>query len=470
MKINIHNIIGSDISDVTNVWILVTNTTTGPTPVVVYFCVDINDIKEGNFYNIDDAEIKGDIKLKYVMEINGHKHTKFKSIETKSTTATYIHPTVVEDGFIEADLRKSAGWEDVFPKETYINKAIYYNLEILSEDVVERLLSPIEIDSTGILTLKNGIVSNRGLVYSEDMKERYIELTRFNNIELLQKNKSEISMYNTCGFDKKCITNTDYIGGRCLNLFPLFSNKNYCHGLLDMSVMLNILEKSKTDITNFDWYIIPKNNYKLSKKLLKIANIPNNKILHTGFDLIDDKHVSPNKNIMFDELVSPSLDGCYCWYRPNGFEYIRKAFLNFDIKPSKKFRLYLTRENSGRDISNITEFENLIEKYGFEPIDCSVQYNLPSIISEASVVIGAHGAAMANCVFCSPGSILIDLLPEYHTKQYFSSVSQSIDMKYIGVICKEHKQITEKSSNNTIHSSRSFEVDIPLLKKLLDKL
>jgi hypothetical protein len=439
----------------------------------------ISEITNNEFFEIDDKDITNIeyIQFKYIhsdithMVIwNNPKHPKNTINKPTVNYAAYIPPTIIEDGFIEAELRKAEGWKEVFPKETYINKATYYNLEILSEEKKEKLLSPIEIDSTGILTLKNGIVSNRGLVYSEDMKERYIELTRFNNIEFLQKNEEEISMYNQCRFDKKCVTNVDYIGGKCLNLFPLFSNNNYCHSVLDFSAMLNMTKKYEIDINNFDWYVILENNFRIVKDLLKNIKIPKYKILYTGLKTVNKEYNISTKNMMFDELISPSLDCVFDWYRPDCFQYIRKMFLNSEVKPTKKSRLYLTRENSGRNLSNIKEFENLIDRYGFEPIDCSYQYNLPTIMSEASVVIGAHGAAMANCVFCSPESILIDLMPEFYSKTYFSSLAQGVGMQYIGVICKENSKIGETSTGIGPHSNRSFEVDIPLLKSILDKI
>jgi hypothetical protein len=74
---------------------------------------------------------------------------------------------------------------------------------------------------------------------------------------------------------------------------------------------------------------------------------------------------------------------------------------------------------------------------------------------------------MANCVFCEAGSTLIDLMPEYYHNTYFSSVAQGVGMKYVGVLCKNGFR-PSKTTGNGPHAEKSFEVNIPLLKNVLD--
>ena len=92
----------------------------------------------------------------------------------------------------------------------------------------------------------------------------------------------------------------------------------------------------------------------------------------------------------------------------------------------------------------------------------SRQLDMPRIMNEAAIVLGAHGAAMSNCVFCSKRSVLIDLIPQNYAYPYYVGLANSAGFKYHAVVSKSGKGTTEEK--------RQIVVDIPKVKTLLDEV
>ena len=136
--------------------------------------------------------------------------------------------------------------------------------------------------------------------------------------------------------------------------------------------------------------------------------------------------------------------------------------------PLRNRRIYLSREDSDRSVINEPEVIQLLEAYNFEILHSSSQLDIPRIMSEASVVVGAHGAAMTNCVFCSNEAKLIDLIPTTHVYPYFMSLSQCIGMEYYPVFSKSCSYAINEGEEKKYR--KALQVNIAGLKQILDEL
>jgi len=131
-------------------------------------------------------------------------------------------------------------------------------------------------------------------------------------------------------------------------------------------------------------------------------------------------------------------------------------------------RLYISRAKAPlRRVLNEHEVEKLLGKYGFETIlaeDLSYSQQT-EIFSQASHVIGAHGAGLTNILFCNPGLAVIELLNEYYTRVYWS-LSQAMGSRQYRQLKSSNIRLPEGETDpiQTMKNSDFF-VDLEALRR-----
>jgi capsular polysaccharide biosynthesis protein len=125
-------------------------------------------------------------------------------------------------------------------------------------------------------------------------------------------------------------------------------------------------------------------------------------------------------------------------------------------KPETLSRIYIRRQGGIRSIENNEEVEQALKNIGFSIIDPSTIENPELLISQASVIVGAHGAGLTDCMFCKPGSWLIELVPSDHIYPYYYCMAGSSNLKYAYLVGKS-KSHREKGTWGP--SSADFSVD-----------
>ena len=111
----------------------------------------------------------------------------------------------------------------------------------------------------------------------------------------------------------------------------------------------------------------------------------------------------------------------------------------FDLAPrARTRRLLISREDAGyRLIANAAEITPLLQACGFEVI---VPGRLPfaeqvAAFRDATHVVGPHGAALANTLFCAPGTHVLEAFhPQYGTWAY-AILGQALGLDYAALAC-----------------------------------
>jgi len=116
--------------------------------------------------------------------------------------------------------------------------------------------------------------------------------------------------------------------------------------------------------------------------------------------------------------------------------WLRNQFLT---EPAQNnIKLWIRRNSRNRIIVNFDKIYPLIKENNF---DCHYLDNLHvleqiKLFSSASVVVGAHGAGLANIIFCKPGTTVIELVND--TMQYqrkgYKRIASLCNLKYIKVV------------------------------------
>ena len=245
------------------------------------------------------------------------------------------------------------------------------------------------------------------------------------------------------------------ISGTVLNLAQGGSGNNYFHFFFDIIPKIYFVKKKIKKKINFYYVSAPK---KWQIKIFKILGITKNTLISS----------SKNKHIFADEIIS--LD--HPWYKKgyiqNQVKKIprwiilvnRKIFLNKAKKVKIMKKIFLDRSSSKFNhcqIYNQKEVNKWIKKNkikSYKPEKLSLEKQI-YLFNKASIILGAHGAAFTNIIFCKPGTKVIEIIPADHPNRKCERISKILKLKYF--------RITTKPDN----INKSFPYRIHLEKKHL---
>ena len=236
-------------------------------------------------------------------------------------------------------------------------------------------------------------------------------------------------------------------------------NNNYFHWLFDIIPKLIILEK-KFLLKNVDFFYGPE----IKKWQLDTLSI---------FDINKDRLINSNKyrHIEANEIIGSS----HPWYSKGYileevnkipdwiFHEINNRYLKFKQNFSCNSNFYIDRRettNTHCQIINDDEVKDYLIKKGFSIYKVGTLNFFEQIylFNNAKIIIGAHGAAFANLVFCNKDTKVIDIIPENHPNLVDASIGKykKLNFNYI-----KTKKLQNKNLNGDIW------LDINDLNKLI---
>jgi capsular polysaccharide biosynthesis protein len=224
--------------------------------------------------------------------------------------------------------------------------------------------------------------------------------------------------------------------GTVLNLAQGASGNNYFHFFFDIIPKIYLIKKKIRNNIDFYYVSAPK---KWQIKIFKILGIAEFKLINS----------SKNKHIFADQIIC--LD--HPWYHkgiiqdqvkklPEWVVLInRKIFLKKASKFKCTKKIFLDR--SGSRFNHCQIFNQKPVNKWVKKNDLSIYK--PEILSfkkqiylfkNASVILGAHGAAFTNIIFCRPGTKIIEIIPENHPNRKCERVSKILKLKYFRIVTK----------------------------------
>ena len=160
---------------------------------------------------------------------------------------------------------------------------------------------------------------------------------------------------------------------------------------------------------------------------------------------------------MGDILLATSFPGTRRNYQPWLVSFLaeRLGTPNAAAVPRLR-RLYLPRTTSRR-ISNEASLLPILKAHGFERYDPPRHPDPRRDFAAASVVVGASGSALADLVFCQPGTRVLELIPSDHVVSYWYTVADSGRLRY-GYLVGESE--THRPAGAAGPSLADFHVDV----------
>lgn len=200
---------------------------------------------------------------------------------------------------------------------------------------------------------------------------------------------------------------------------------NYYHWIMDLLPRLLLIKKC--GLTDFDQrHIIlhwPPKSYELNT--LTLLGIPKERVLRIkAFQTINVK------DLVIADLVKQGKQ-FPVWKKQLLDEFKEKVLGNFIYGAPKK--LYLLRgKQSKRCLVGEEQLVRLLKELGFYILDPQQMTVLEQIkaLANAKMVIGLHGAALTNIIFCREDTLVIELRSTCQPPEHFSEIAKTCKLHF----------------------------------------
>jgi capsular polysaccharide biosynthesis protein len=137
-------------------------------------------------------------------------------------------------------------------------------------------------------------------------------------------------------------------------------------------------------------------------------------------------------------------------------------------------RVYVQRKGAvSRRIVNEAELESTLEREGFIVVDAaalSVTEQI-ALFKGARTIVSAHGSALANLIFCRPGTSVIEVFGPRCGETCYPRIAQQMQLLHLGVQATElsYFRLGDRLSHllKRRHAPFHFKVDLALISRAL---
>ncbi len=245
-----------------------------------------------------------------------------------------------------------------------------------------------------------------------------------------------------------------HIPGR-LGALTARGDGNYYHFLVDVLSRLALLEQAAFEHPDL-WYA--PTGMRFHRELLDLFDIPGDRII----DADSTPHVCADVLLVAD--LPSHIENNPPWV----VAFLRERLLSrVQVRPGPD--VFVTRGASthNRSIRNEAEVVEALTTRGFVTIDpgmMSVREQIETFAG-AHRIVGAHGAALTNLIFASPGATVVELFPAGCLLPDFWRLACGVSgLRYRYLSAPGGP--TRPTRNRTI--TRDLDVDVPRLLTLLD--
>jgi capsular polysaccharide biosynthesis protein len=232
----------------------------------------------------------------------------------------------------------------------------------------------------------------------------------------------------------------------------------YYHWMFDILPRLQLLKTAGFDSSSIDHYILDYRDIPFQREALATLDIPLKKICrandHFGFHIRAERLIVPSLPSRLDEVAAFAC------------RFLRETFLNEHTCSSYGERIYLKRSGK-RSITNELEIEDYLQEQGFETILCE-QYTIAQqavIFNNARIIVGPHGAAFSNVVFCKPGTKVLEFFSPRWINPCYWTICNHIKATYYYLVGEGTPPDAKSDAEGT---NAVIELNLEKLKKLIN--
>lgn len=208
------------------------------------------------------------------------------------------------------------------------------------------------------------------------------------------------------------------------------SGANYYHWLLDSLPRLRLLQWANIPWDTIDAFLVNEPECPFVVQTLELLGIPRSRVVRCS-----KRQILTADLLLVPPLPTPLEGGVAPW----ACEFLRQALgpTPNAAAAQSDLRLYLSRRNSPRRrLANEEAVEALVLRHGFQIVRPE-ELSFPEqalLFSQATAVVGPHGAGFANIVFASPGARILELFHPQHRAANYESISRILGLNYRRII------------------------------------
>ncbi|XWS48270.1 hypothetical protein CRYUN_Cryun13aG0060700 [Craigia yunnanensis] len=219
-------------------------------------------------------------------------------------------------------------------------------------------------------------------------------------------------------------------------IIPLYSNAR----LFDGEVKFLITNRNPRWIKKFQILVQNLSNY-------EVIDIDNEENIHCFTSVIVGLKRSPQE-LSIDPSKSPYSMKDFRQFLRSAYSLNKTTAIKMEDDGKTRPRLLIISRNRTRTFSNTEEIARMARNLGYEVMVAEADRNVKrfaQIVNSCDVMMGVHGAGLANMVFLPENAILIQIIPigrvDWPAKNAFEEPSKDMNIRYL-----DYKIKTEESS------------------------
>ena len=342
-------------------------------------------------------------------------------------------------------------------RSRYVPNRVIYEINDQSEDKVQC----IQFKPKGSNAQKNDsanlFILRRGRIDTDN--DKTVAVINSNN-ELLAEPSFN---YGTNGFvtpEENLVFSTNYYSQEPLKLngsvFSFLSgggsSKNYYHWLYDSLTRLHVLRSGGIDLNEIDHFLVPGPLQTYKQMAIKILGLPREKIINSQ----EQRHIIAEKLIVTSHPNNPTSP-MPLWIPI----FLQELFNELRKVSEKKSRLFVSRSRAAtRRLINENEIYSVLAEMNFKKVfleELSFDEQV-SLFTNAETIISPHGAGLANLVFCSPRTVVIELFPNASESSIYSDIADLVGLNYSKI-----NEFHEASDVQVSDLHIDFRIDLKLI-------
>lgn len=221
------------------------------------------------------------------------------------------------------------------------------------------------------------------------------------------------------------------VSGVAMSLASDFAHKNFFHFLLDGLCRLHLFEAAGIRIEDMDRIYCPRPPSANARWLFDGLAIPADKVVWLG----ESTAVRPET--LFVATFPGTRRNIPRWLPA----FVQRRWPAFPSRDDR--RLFVSRAGYRRTATNAATVERILSAAGFEVYDPARAKDPQKDFAEAAIVVGAHGAGLANIAWCRPGTRILEWLPSDHVQPYYYALAESAGLRYGCLVCRSLKERPE---------------------------
>jgi hypothetical protein len=212
---------------------------------------------------------------------------------------------------------------------------------------------------------------------------------------------------------------------------------NYYHWLVDLLPRIFLLKHATQNFSNYDTLLLNGSRANYERETLTALEVPPEKI----------RFVDSRDRFQIASAVFPSLDiNVVAPWKVRGL----RELVSSRPQRHRSSRLYFSRARAAvRRIANEKEISEALRHHDFEILEAeTLSFREQADLSaNASVIIAPHGAALANIVFCQPGTRVVEISTREGYRDWYWQLAVVTGLSYEILEAKPAKSSSRPSEN-----------------------